>query len=258
MKNFQIYGKKGLIIVGLAILLSACGYKETAEIEKEPPAEVWTESCPTEVRETERGTVEKIQTWQEAYLDILYHLQENLVPLYEPDGSDSRKFFDGEDMSIYLGLHDFDEDGTLELIAGDTFSLAVFTYREGQAEKIADLYYPDIVWCINGVHFKDHRISLNCDGAGGSDFVNFGYVNGEYVLGRYSELNPDTGITVNGVESTYEEVNQIYTLDWKEREQDAVKEWVRLVREEEVWILKYQSGEEVVLDSNFDFDTILW
>ena len=200
-------------------------------------------------------------TWQGAYLEILHHLPNNLVPLYEPDGTDIRSdidIYNPLDMQIYLGLHDFDKDGTLELIVGDTLSMAVFTYKDGQAEKIADLYYPDIEWCINGVHFKDDSISITCAGSGGSDFVNFGYMDDEYVLGLYSELNPDHGITVNGVESTFDEVNRIYTLDWEERSEGESKERLNMVWENEKWVLKYPSGEEIVLDSDFNFNLILW
>lgn len=200
-------------------------------------------------------------TWQSAYLEILQHLQDNLAPLKEPDGTDYRSYaeiYNPQDVFIYLGLHDFDDDGIMELIVGDTLTMAVFTYRNGQAEKIADLYYPDSVWCINGVYFKENSISLNCDGSGGSNFVNYGYLDGEYKLGFYSELILDDEITINGEPATREEVNQIYTLDWEERSEDESKERIRLVWENDKWVLKYFSGEEVILDENFDFNSIVW
>ena len=54
-----------------------------------------------------------MQTWQSAYLEILYHLPENLAPQYEPDGTNSRSsyYYNPLDIQIYLGLHDFDDDG---------------------------------------------------------------------------------------------------------------------------------------------------
>lgn len=198
------------------------------------------------------------QTWQSAYLEILYHLLDNLGPYYLFDGTDLRSDEDSLNQLIYLGLHDFENDGTFELIAGDTISMALFTYKDGQAEKIAHLYYPDILWCIDGVYFKDNSISLNCDGSDGSDFVNFGYLDGEYLLGLYSEPHGNGRITINDTECTYDDVNRIYTLDWDERSDEERKERIRLAYENEQWILKYQSGEESVLDSNFDFDSILW
>ena len=136
--------------------------------------------------------------------------------------------------------------------------MAVFTYKDGQVEKIADLYFPDIIWCINGVDFKDNSISIICSGAGGNDYINFGYLEGEYVLGLYGGLNVDYGVTINGVEGTLEEMNRIYTLNYEERGKGEHKERLRLVWENETWVLKYTSGKEVVLNSNFDFDSILW
>ena len=201
---------------------------------------------------------QQTQTWQSAYLEILYHLQDYLAPLYHPDGANTRSNIDPLDVPIYLGLHDFDEDGTLELIIGDTVTMAVFTYKDNQVEKIADLYYPDSTWCINGVFFKNHSISLACNGAGGSDFVNFGYLDGKYALGLYSQLNMPSVVTINGEESSLEEMNRIYTLNYEQRSEEERRARLRLVKENENWILKYPSGEEVVLDSNFDFDAILW
>lgn len=195
----------------------------------------------------------KMQTWQSAYLEIIYQLQDHLVQFYEPDGTNSRSYLNPIYFQIYLGIHDFDDDGILELIAGDAYSIAVFTYKDGQAERIADLYFLDAT-CINGVHFKNHSISINSDGAGGSDYVNFGYLDGEYVLGRYNELYMPAEVTMN----TLEEMNRIYTMERDKRSEDERKEWIRLVKENERWIMKYQSGEEVVLDSNFDFNLIIW
>lgn len=243
------------VTVFIMLTLLACGTKTDKNTGGD-------EVCPVEDYDrTEREFIEKKKTWQGAYLEILHHLPKHLAPLYEPDGTNFRSdidIYNPLDMQIYLGLHDFDEDGILELIVGDTISMAVFTYKDGRAEKIADLYYPDIEWCINGVYFKDDSISINCDGSGGSDFVNFGYLDDEYVLGLYSECNPDYGITVNGVESTFDEVDRIYTLNWEERSEGERKERLNMVWENEKWVLKYPSGEEVVLDCDFDFNSILW
>ncbi len=206
------------------------------------------------IKEEEKGSL----TWQSAYLDIIYHLQEQLVPLYEPDGTNVRSIDNPAQLQVYLGLHDFDQDGTLELIAGDLCSLTVFTYRDGHAEKIADLYFPDTVWCVNGVYFKDDSISVSCDGSDGSDYVNFGYLDGKYVLGLYGGSSADYGVTINGVTGTLEEMNEIYTLDYEKRNKNEYKERMCLVWENGMWILEDSSGKAAVLDSNFDFDSILW
>lgn len=200
----------------------------------------------------------KPQTWQEAYLEIIYHLQDYLVPIYAPDGTNSRSDDDPMNLQIYLGLHDFDADGTLELIAGDLRTLAVFSYKDNEIIKIADLYNPyDALWCINGVYFKENSVSAGCSGSGGTDWVSFGFLNGEYVLGVYNEICPDYGITINGEKGTWEEMNEIYTLDYDQREEER-RERIRLVNENGIWMLKYQSGEEAVLDTSFNFDSILW
>jgi hypothetical protein len=210
----------------------------------------------------EKETEKVFQSWQEAYLDVLYHLLDNLAPQYEPNGTDLRlDDYDSTDIRIYLGLHDFDNDGMEELIAGDTLGIAVFTYKEGRVEKIADLYDPNSMWCVDGFYFKDNSISLDSDGAGGADYVNFGYLDNEYVLGIYNELCPDYGVIINGHEGTLEEMNRIYSTDWRDRESNIesdLKEWISLVKENQEWYLIYQSGEKVLLNSEFDFDSILW
>jgi hypothetical protein len=210
----------------------------------------------------EKETEKVFQSWQEAYLDVLYHLLDNLAPQYEPNGTDLRlDDYASTDIRIYLGLHDFDNDGMEELIAGDTLGIAVFTYKEGRVEKIADLYDPNSMWCVDGFYFKDNSISLDSDGAGGADYVNFGYLDNEYVLGIYNELCPDYGVIINGHEGTLEEMNRIYSTDWRDRESNIesdLKEWISLVKENQEWYLIYQSGEKVLLNSEFDFDSILW
>ena len=248
------------MIICLVILVSACGYNENDEADEDMSIQVNAVRKSEDANSIGNEPDEKMQTWQSAYLEILYHLPENLAPQYEPDGTNSRSsyYYNPLDIQIYLGLHDFDDDGILELIVGDLEGMAVFTYKDGQVEKIADLYFPDIIWCINGVDFKDNSISIICSGAGGNDYINFGYLEGEYVLGLYGGLNVDYGVTINGVEGTLEEMNRIYTLNYEERGKGEHKERLRLVWENETWVLKYTSGKEVVLNSNFDFDSILW
>lgn len=206
----------------------------------------------------------QFQTWQSAYLEVIYHLWDYLAPRYEPlsDEETRKKFDDPMNLWIfYLGLHDFDGDGVLELITGDGLGLAVFTFRDGSVEKIADLCEPDLSesWCVNGVFFKDNRIRVECDGSGGVNLVNFGYIEGEYVLGHYNQWTPTDPIIINGREGTLEEMEQIYVLDYSEIEKEEWRERLRLVNENGIWILKhYDSDEESVLDINFDFDSVLW
>ena len=87
-----------------------------------------------------------------------------------------------EDRQLYLGIHDYDCDGTPELIIGDSWAAAVFTYADGQAEKLADLCIPNIVWCINGLYARENSVSVQCDGAGGIDFVSLAFWTGNMCL----------------------------------------------------------------------------
>ena len=122
---------------------------------------------------------EEVQTWKSAYLEVIYHLWDYLAPRYEPNGEETRKKINDPMnlMTFYLGLHDFDGDGILELITGDGLGLAVFTYEDGNVNKIADLCDPDLSagWCVNGVSFRNNSIQAEYDGSGGINYVNFGY-----------------------------------------------------------------------------------
>lgn len=72
--------------------------------------------------------------WEEAYKVIISAIEDNLADPYF--------FRDSLSLYVYIGIHDFETDGTPELVIGDGISAAVFTYMEGQVQKIADL----IMW----------------------------------------------------------------------------------------------------------------
>lgn len=196
--------------------------------------------------------------WQSAYLEIICNMQEYLVDI--DDYRSNPELYNPMDDWVYLGIHDFNDDDIPELLVGDTLTMAVFTFTDGKPEKIVDLYneYDPSSWCINGVDFKDNSVSLGCSGSGGTTFVNFGYLDGQYVLGHYSEINLPSVVRINGEESTLEEMNRIYTTDYALREKEEYRERIRLVNENGVWVLKFQSGEEAVLDDQFDFGLIMW
>ncbi len=207
---------------------------------------------------------EEVQTWKSAYLEVIYHLWDYLAPRYEPlNGEETRKKSD-DPMNLtifYLGLHDFDGDGILELITGDDLGLAVFTYEDGNVKKIADLCDPDLsaIWCVNGVSFRNNSIQVECDGSGGINYVNFGYIEGEYVLGHCNQRTPTIPITINGREATLEEMDRIYKLDYDKREEGETRERFWLVNENGIWIMKQVGADEGrVLDMDFDFDSVIW
>ena len=95
-----------------------------------------------------------------------------------------------------------------------------------------------------------------CDGSGGSAFVVFGYMDGAYQLGRYTQLC-DLEPTVNGRACSVEDIQKIHTTDWQRLEGEA-KERIRLVCEEGQWMLLPGSGERIVVDSAMDFGRFLW
>lgn len=188
----------------------------------------------TQAWEKELHEREEEAAWQRAYLYIICNMQEYFDDPYH-NRRDSEKYHP-MDQLVYLGIHDFDGDGIPELLAGDTITMAVFTFAGSRAEKLADLYYPNTAcWCINGVYFKDNSVSVSCDRQGVSDFVDFGFLDNNDMKGfvtRYYRAS------VRGTEEAREEI--------------------RLVYEESGWVLKFRSGEEAKLDSGFDYDLIRW
>ena len=153
-------------------------------------------------------------TWQEAYTYVL--IDNRVKYLEDPDG-----LRDYQETDMYLGLHDFDGDGTPELIFGDGISAAVFTFLEGQLMKIADICFPGTVWCVNGICFGGNSLAALCDGSGGSSFVMFGYIDGAWQLGRYTQLC-DMAPSVNGRTATVEDIEKIHTTDWQILETDPM------------------------------------
>lgn len=72
---------------------------------------------------------------------------------------------------VYVGIHDFDNNDIPELIIGSYVSVAVFTYEEGKAEKVADLYETEEWGGINFLCYKDNHLVLICSGNGGVDYL---------------------------------------------------------------------------------------
>lgn len=186
--------------------------------------------------------------WQEAYTYVL--IDNRVKYLEDPDG-----LRDYQETDMYLGLHDFDGDGTPELIFGDGISGAVFTFLDGQLMKIADICFPGTVWCVNGICFGGNSLAALCDGAGGSSFVLFGYIDGAWQLGRYTQLC-DMEPTVNGRTATVEDIEKIHTTDWQILETE-IKEPVQLVSEGG-WAVRLDSGERIPVDQEMDWSRFAW
>lgn len=252
--------KKTVTIIALAcisIALYACSGEDSTENLDSSEGLVTNQNAvnPSDGLEADQN---EPADWQSAYLKIICNMQEYLVDI---NGYRSNpELYNPLDDWVYLGIHDFDNDNIPELLVGDTLTMAAFTFTDGKPEKIVDLYdeYEPSTWCINGVDFKDNSVSLGCSGSGGSTFVNFGYLDGRYVMGTYSEINQPSVVRINGEESSLEEMNRIYITDYDRRDPAEYRERIRLVNEDGVWILKFQSGEEAVLDEKFDFSLIMW
>ena len=173
--------RKLCIFVLLAFFLTACGKSSPAAVTTEPEQEVTSGISETTAPLQTDGSDNRIpwndpssiggSTWQEAYLSVIKCDRQQL--LADPDNLRYP-----EDTYVYLGIHDFEGDGTPELIFGDGVSLAVFTYAEGRVERIADLYFPGNIWCVNGIAIHGNGMSVMCAGSGGMDCVNFGYIDG--------------------------------------------------------------------------------
>lgn len=128
-------------------------------------------------------------TWQEAYKAIICDPEDQLSDPY-----DIRFGFDGK---AYLGIHDFDSDDIPELIIGDPVSAAVFTYSNGAAIKIADLYEPDYWGGINdGLLCGNNTLLFVSNGSDGSGYVCFTYKERNYIKGFCDDYDPDIG-TIN-------------------------------------------------------------
>lgn len=143
------------------------------------------------------------KTWEEVYKAILCDIDSNLI---DPYGWQLDSNGD-----VYLGIHDFNGDNVPELIIGNFIVVAVYTYENGNAIKIADLYEPEEWGGINGLYYKDNHLTLVNNGSGGSCYVCFTYDGEKYVTGIYDEYNSDKGL-INGQQVTGEEYKQQFNL----------------------------------------------
>lgn len=195
-----------ITILFCAVLFSACGKKE-----EEQNDFVIDEILGDKITGAE-NTDEIHERWEYAYKEIICNMDRYLSdPYIERSSSES----DVDSVIGYVGIHDFNHDNIPELIIGDLVSVGVFTFEDGVAKKIADLYEPED-WCyISGVYYKDNTIVLVNSGSDGSCYVCFTYDDGEglgrggiYVTGIYDEYNHMGAAVINGgvvAEETFKE-----------------------------------------------------
>lgn len=194
------------------------------------------------------------QGWKKAYLDLIYYAPNNLVnPYVYPDyvRTDTRWY--AKEKYLYLGLHDFDSDGTPELILGDSASLAVFTYKNGSAEKMVDITMECCWRGVSGVAFRNNTILISDHGSDGSGYVAWSYRDGAWVKAVYCEYHPKQ-CTINKEPATYEEFCEATSFDPKDWE-GSIRPYgidlVKIVREEETLFWE-QESKTVFLEDAFD------
>lgn len=249
----RFFVKKGwtFVLVLLSGLLLGCQEIQEKGDAATVPSFVALPTEATERQAAEAGTFLG-ETWQEVYRQILLADPESYLPAADAD-------FDPQNRTFYLGLHDYDRDEIPELIIGDLSSGAVFTFREGAAQKLADLYLPGVVWCINSLYARGDGLSLQCSGSGGTDFVSFGYLDGEYLLGYYTQIGDDYNPPViNGSPATLEQMNRLYPTEESALRAEDRKRPAQLVQTEEAWALHLSTGEIIPPDRVFTSQAFFW
>lgn len=207
---------------------------------------------------TEEDVTEISVTWQDAYKNIIRNIPSNLA---DPYNFMSEFGFNG---CAYVGIHDFDNNNIPELIIGSAESVAVFTYEEGKAEKVADLYETEDWGGINYLCYKDNHLVLMSCGNGenaGNGYVCFTYEQGEYITGFYDDYQPDEA-TINGEPVSKEEfLLQFDVLKLKENNhiefnwRNSVIAYCKVNDEDEIMLA---GNDEWIAMDDLDFSLIEW
>lgn len=207
---------------------------------------------------TEGDAAEISVTWQDAYKNIIKNIQSNLA---DPYNFISEFGFNGY---AYVGIHDFDNNNIPELIIGSAESVAVFTYEEGKAEKVADLYETEDWGGINYLCYKDNHLVLMSCGNGenaGNGYVCFTYEQGEYFMGFYDDYQPDEA-TINGEPVSKEEFllqfdilklkqNNHIEFNWR----NSAIAYCKVNDEDEIMLA---GNDEWIAMDDLDFSLIEW
>lgn len=195
-----------------------------------------------DIIESDLETVSEM--WEESYKSIICDIESNLADPYD--------FRFGSNGNIFIGIHDFDNDDIPELIVGDSVSVAVFTFENGNAVKVADLYEPEEWGGINGLYYKDNHLVLVNNGSGGSSYVCFTYDEGEYVAGVYDDYNPDKGV-IDGKQVAGEAFRQQFDL--AELTNNSRIEYSKIYEED--GIILVVNGKNTTID-DLDFRLLEW
>ncbi len=128
----------------------------------------------------------------------------------------------------------------------------MYTYENGNAIKIADLYEPEEWGGINGLYYKDNHLILVNNGSGGSCYVCFTYDGEKYVTGIYDEYNSDKGI-INGQQVTEEEYKQQFNLS--ELTNGSHIEYSKVYEQDGVNLVIHDISTKI---DNIDFELLEW
>lgn len=265
-------------IIGVVAVLCSCSFKglETAiGNSKESGKESGTGSSIAQTEENSKSNIDspvetpqdrgehfnaeeyasKISgTWQDAYIDIISDIHRNL-----PDPYDLISEYDYLNGGwVYVGIHDFDNNDIPELIIGSSVSVAVFTYEEEKAKKVADLYETEEWMALNYLCYKDNHLVLMCCGNGGIDYpggngyVCFTYEQGEYITGFYCDYHPNEA-TINGEPVSGEEF--LGQFDVHKLKENSHMEYSKVNVENEI---RLAGSDEWIAIDDLDFSLIEW
>ena len=214
--------------------------------------------------------------WQEAYRDVIYNFPDNMMDLNNPYATRDTSDWTNAEKYMYLGILDFDADGTPELLIGDTVSLAVFTFRNGRVEKCTEVILPNGFNKIDDVGFKENAVIVNCYGASAFGYAAVTYRDGKWINATCS--NEDGEIFINGEKATSEAWNTVMPFpvdEWGNieklgripreyrnrvvKEEDGSYVLYTWTKEEGTWYYEYGWTETgVALDATFDFEQLRW
>ena len=103
--------------------------------------------------------------------------------------------------------------------------------------------------------FKGNSLNVRFAGAGVSTFVNFGFSNGQYLLGLYDEMS-GSDVIINGKISTLEEMNRIYPLD--QAQEKTHREQMQLLCKDGGWTLCFEPGDSLEVNDALGFRSVFW
>lgn len=182
--------KTALILTTLCMLVTGCVHSTTS-----------SENVTTTQQFTENP--KKDAEWIVFYRNIIAHAEDYVMDPYELDL--------GYSSYLYLGLHDFDNNGTPEFIFGDSSAISIYTVQDKTLLKVADLQMTEDWVGINGVKFKDNTLLLINAGSDGCGYECFTYKDG-YITGFYSDYEPEVA-TLNGSAVSPDDFHVIFNLE---------------------------------------------